>query len=119
MIASSFEGPDCRLRIGRSVTAITAANGCPAYSGRCGQSTALFRCNCEAEVKNISLSEAVRRDLGAVVSTTWTIGLFFMIGLQSWLRGDPSYWVMVVSIPPLMLFVLLFCRRILKRLPAE
>lgn len=70
-------------------------------------------------MKNKSLSEGVRRDLGAVVSTTWTIGLFFMIGLQNWLRGDPSYWVMVVAIPPLILFVLLFCRRILKRVPRE
>ena len=52
-----------------------------------------------------SLKVAVRRDLGGVVSTTWAVGLFFMIGVQSWQRGDASYWIMVAVVPVLMLAV--------------
>lgn len=63
------------------------------------------------------MREAVRRDLAAIVSTTWTVGLFFMIGLQSWLRGDPSYWIMVALLPVLILAVLFFCGRIMSRIP--
>jgi uncharacterized membrane protein len=64
-----------------------------------------------------SLKEAVRRDLGALVSTTWTGGLFFMIGVQSWLRGDPSYWIVAALLPVLILSVIFFCRRIMNRIP--
>jgi hypothetical protein len=62
------------------------------------------------------LKEAARRDLGAVVSTTWTVGLFFMIGVQGWLRGDASYWIMLAVLPILILAVAFLCRRILKRI---
>ena len=68
-------------------------------------------------MQKVSVKELVRRDLGAVVSTTWIVGLFFMIGLQSWLRGDPSYWIMVAMLPILVLVVIFLCRRIMKRIP--
>ena len=62
-----------------------------------------------------SAKDSVRRDLGAVVSINWTVGLFFMIGVQSWLRRDPSYWIVLAVLPILILVVAFLCRRIIKR----
>ena len=63
-----------------------------------------------------SNKDAARRELLSAIVNAVCVGLFFMTGLQNWLRGDPVWWAIAIAVPFLMLGVVLTCRRIMSRI---
>ena len=50
----------------------------------------------------------------SIVSLSAASGMFFIIGIQNWLRNDPTFLLHISTAVALGLVVFLYCRRLLK-----
>jgi uncharacterized membrane protein len=53
----------------------------------------------------------------SVVSLSMASGIFFVLALQNWMRGDSTSWMHFAVATVLLLIVVLYCRRALKMVP--
>ena len=53
----------------------------------------------------------------SVVSLSMASGIFLVLALQNWMRGDSTSWMHFAVAAALLLIVVLYCRRALKMVP--